>query len=259
MNFEVLGINLILFLLVLVRWAGFIMLAPILGGRAVPVYIKLALSISLAAVVYPIIAAGHTPPADPFNYAMLMLRETMIGLCMGFISQQILFILQGAGHIIDTQLGFSMGNLIDPINSAPAPLTGNFKVILATMLLLSTNAHHYLIAALVRSYDYVQLLGGGSSPTLSQFGVNFLTATFVGAVRIALPVAGVLLLTEIALGFAARALPQMNVFMLGFPLKIGLGFLLMLWLVPYMGTQVENLFQDSLNQMHLFLAEWGKP
>lgn len=259
MKLEVLGIDLILFLLVLSRWAGFVMLAPIFGGRTVPAYIKLALAIACSVVVFPLVGPGQTPPADPVNYLLVMIKESLVGLSIGFISQQLLFALQGAGQLIDTQMGLSVGNLLDPINASPAPLTGNFKVILATMLLLASNAHHYLIAAMARSYQYIPFLGTGPSPQLMDYGVNFLAGTFLSAVQIALPVAGILVLAEIAMGFLARALPQMNIFLLGFPLKLGLGFLLLLWLVPLMGSQVDNLFQDSLKQIQIFLQGWGKP
>jgi len=235
------------------------MLAPMLGGRNVPAYIKLALASGISAVLFPLLAQGHVLPANSVEYLMLVVRESLVGLSLGFISQQLLFVLQGAGQIIDMQMGLSIGSLIDPINATPSPLTGNFKVLVAVLLLLATNAHHYLIAAVVRSYDYIPLLGTGPSPGLISYGIEFITGVFSGAVQIALPVAGILLLVEVALGFLSRALPQLNIFFVGFPVKLGLGFLLLLWLVPLLGSQTENLFQVSLKEMHVFMQGWGKP
>ena len=258
MKLEIFGINVLLFLLILARWAGFVMLAPVLGGRSVPAYVKIGLSAAITVLVFPLVGKGHVPPVNPVEYSMVLVQETLIGLSIGFITQKLIFILQGAGQIIDIQMGFSMGNLIDPINSTQAPLTGSFKVMLALMLLLATNAHHYLIGAMAKSYDYIPFLGSAPSPKLLDFSLNFLAGTFGGAVQIALPVVGVLVLAEIAMGFAAKALPQMNIFVVGFPVKIAVGLFLLLWVLPALGYQVDSIFQDTLKQLHLFYQGWGK-
>lgn len=258
MDINILGVSVVIFLLVLSRWAGFVMLSPFFGGKMVPPYVKLGLAVAFSLVVYPLVSKGVTPPNDPVAFAFAIMQETMVGLSIGFIVQKILYVLQSAGYIIDMQMGLVMGSMLDPVNGISSPLTGNLNVMLATMILLATNAHHYLIAAMVKSYDYIPLLSGGPNHNLINFGMEFLSGTFSDAVQIALPVVGVLIITEIALGFLARAVPQMNVFVLGFPIKIVLGFFIMFLLAPMLGSQVSSLFQDTIHQLQLFLQGWSQ-
>ncbi len=259
MNLEILGINIVLMLLVLSRWAGFVMLAPLIGGKGVPAYVKLGFAIACTIVVYPLVSRGHVPPNNPLEYSMAVIQESLVGLAIGFVSQKIIFIVQNVGQLIDIQQGFSIGSLLDPVNATPASITGNLKIVLVSMLLLVTNSHYYLIVAMVRSYDYIPLLGNGPSPGLLNYGSKFIAGTFLGALQIALPVVGVLVLVEIAMGYVARTLPQMNIFFVGMPVKIGLGFFLMLWLLPLLSSEVSSLFQDSLKQIQYLYQGWGSP
>ncbi|MDA8441521.1 MAG: flagellar biosynthetic protein FliR [Peptococcaceae bacterium] len=244
--------------MVLFRWAGFVMLAPVFGAKTVPTYIKIGLAMAFTVVVFPIVSHGYTPPSNLIEYGMALVQETMVGLSIGFISQKILYVLQGAGQIIDLQMGLAIGSLLDPINGVASPLSGNFYTVVATLLLLATNAHYYLIAAMVRSYSFIPLQGSIQiNHSLVDFAMQFVTGTFVESIQIALPIWGVLVITEIFLGFVSKALPQMNIFALSFPLKIILGFLLMIWVLSAFSVQVDNLVQDMLNQMYYLLKGLG--
>ncbi|HUS88553.1 MAG TPA: flagellar biosynthetic protein FliR, partial [Desulfosporosinus sp.] len=150
--------NLSLFLLILSRWAGMIMLAPVFGARGVPGLVRLGLAASITVLVYPLISAAKPSiPIELLPYIAVVIKEVLVGLVIGFVISTLTSILQGAGQLIDFQMGFTMGAAIDPVYGVQSPMMGNFQMVLATMLLLATNSHHYLIAAMVKSYAYIPI------------------------------------------------------------------------------------------------------
>lgn len=129
-----------------------IMLAPVFGARGVPGLVRLGLAASITVLVYPLISAVKPSiPVELLPYVAVVVKEVLVGLVIGFVIYTMTAVLQGAGQLIDFQMGFTIGAAIDPVYGVQSPMMGNFQMVLATMLLLSTNSHHYLIAAMVKS------------------------------------------------------------------------------------------------------------
>ncbi|WP_425807930.1 flagellar biosynthetic protein FliR [Desulfitobacterium sp. Sab5] len=238
--------NVSLFLLILSRLAGMIMLAPVFGARGVPGMVKLGLAVGLSIILYPLIKASNPViPETLLLYAALVAKETFVGLVIGFVIYSLTAILQGAGQLIDFQMGFTMGNLIDPVYGMQSPMMGNFQLILATMLLLATNAHHYLIAAMVKSYAYIPV-----SPTALPQGIDFyvklVSAVFSLSVQLALPVIGALFIADLGVGLLSRAVPQLNIFTVVFPVKIIFGFVVLFLSMAFFGEAINNLFNSNM-------------
>jgi len=243
---EILQWNVTLFLLILSRWAGMIMLAPVFGSRGVPMMIKLGLAVSISVILFPMIQATQpVVPTELFPYAGIVLKEIIVGLVIGFVVYAITAVIEGAGQIIDFQMGFTMGASIDPIYGMQSPMMGNFHIVLATMLLLAMNAHHYLIAAMVKSYTYIPL-NPGSLPQGIEFYIILVRDVFSLSIQLSLPVLGAVFLADVGVGLLAKTVPQLNIFAVIFPVKIIFGFVLLILAVPFFGESVSMLFDKSM-------------
>ncbi|MHB1650872.1 MAG: flagellar biosynthetic protein FliR [Desulfitobacteriaceae bacterium] len=238
--------NLSLFLLVLSRWAGMVMLAPVFGARGVPGFVKLGLAASISLVLYPLVLGSRPQiPAELLPYIALVVKEVLVGLVVGFVIYALTAVLEGAGQLIDFQMGFTMGNALDPVYGMQSPMMGNFQLVLATMLLLATNAHHYLIAAMVKSYTYVPI-NPQSLPMGYAFYVKLVSDIFALSIQLALPVFGAMLLADLGVGLLSRTVPQLNIFSIVFAVKIVFGFILLLLATPLFGESVAHLFDTSM-------------
>ncbi len=248
--------NLSLFLLILFRWGGMIMLAPVFGARGVPVMVRLGLAASLSVIVYPIIAAAKPSiPIELLPYVAVVLKEVFVGLVIGFVIYTMTAILQGAGQLIDFQMGFTMGAAIDPVYGVQSPMMGNFQMILATMLLLATNSHHYLIAAMVKSYAYIPI-NPSSLPSNYLYYVHLVTNVFSLAIQLAMPVFGALLVSDIGVGLLSRTVPQLNIFSIVFPVKIIFGFTILFLAIPFFGESITHLFNTNMSWVLELYQGW---
>ncbi|HZK84139.1 MAG TPA: flagellar biosynthetic protein FliR [Desulfosporosinus sp.] len=248
--------NISLFLLILSRWAGMIMLAPVFGARGVPAMVRLGLAASLSVIIYPLIAASKPPiPIELLPYIAVVLKEVLVGLVIGFVIYTLTAVVQGAGQLIDFQMGFTMGAAIDPVYGVQSPMMGNFQMILATMLLLATNSHHYLIAAMVKSYAYIPI-NPSSLPSHYTFYVQLVMHVFALSIQLAMPVFGALLVSDIGVGLLTRTVPQLNIFSIVFPVKIILGFIILFLAIPFFGESVAHLFNVNMSWLLELYQGW---
>ena len=248
--------NLSLFLLILSRWTGMIMLAPVFGARGVPSIVKIGLAGSLSFILYPILLAMKPEiPVEVMPFMGLVIKESLVGLVIGFIIYALTAVLQGAGQLIDFQMGFTMGNALDPVYGMQSPLMGNFQLVLATILLLATNSHHYLIMAMVKSYTYIPM-NITPIPAGITFYVNLVVHIFALSVQIAIPVVVAILLADLGIGLLGRTVPQLNIFSVVFPIKIIFGFVLLILMMPFFGGTIAHLFNTSMIWLLQFYQGW---
>ena len=223
----------IIFLLLFVRITALIVTAPVLGYEAVPVQVKASLGLFLSLVFYPL-ASSHAPQIDTrlIPLVIVALKEVSVGLLLGFVLSLILAGARFAGDIIGYGMGFSMANIIDPESEQSVSLISEFFYIVSMLLFLLLNGHHFVIEALQLSYAAVPM-GGLSLNTLLGAGVIRLTSfVFLVAVKLAAPIIVALFLVDVGLGVLARVVPQMNVFMVSFPLKIVVGLMMLMTTGP---------------------------
>ena len=248
--------NLSLFLLILSRWTGMIMLAPVFGARGVPGMVKLGFAASLSVIIYPLISAGKPSiPIELLPYVAVVIKEVFVGLVIGFVIYTLTAVLQGAGQLIDFQMGFTMGAAIDPVYGVQSPMMGNFQMILATMLLLATNSHHYLIAAMVKSYAYIPI-NPSTLPSNFDFYAQLVAHVFALAIQMALPVFGALLVSDVGVGLLSRTVPQLNIFSVVFPVKIIFGFIILFLSIPFFGEAVTHLFNMNMSWVLELYQGW---
>lgn len=220
--------DLFLFSLVLCRIAGLFAALPVFGGRRLPTRIKVVTVLAITVVCLPILRITPPPvPADAFGLGLLVVQEMMIGLTLAFITQIIFAAVELCGQIVGLQMGFSISSVIDPNMGNQMQIMSVVQGLLATLFFLSLNIHHVFIHAIVDSFTVIPLGGWKMSEALLNFLVKSTSDIFILGIRLAAPVMVTLLLTTVVLGIMARAFPQMNVFMVSFPLSIGLGFMVL--------------------------------
>jgi len=193
-----------------------------------PNKVKIVAVLAITMVCLPILQI--TPPPVPENslaMGLLVLREVMVGLTLAFITQIIFAAVELSGQIVGLQMGFSIASVIDPTMGNQMQIMSVMQSLLATLFFFSLNIHHVFIRAIVDSFSVIPLGGWKMSEALIHFLIKVTTDVFILGVRLAAPVMVALLLTSVVLGIMARAFPQMNVFMVSFPLNIGLGFMVL--------------------------------
>jgi len=226
----------------MLRVTGVAMVAPVLGSLMVPVRIRVIISVALAIAMLPLV--GSVP-----DYAILSVsglfaavRELGIGLAMGFVFRLAIDAALIAGQVVSMGMGLAFATVVDP-NSGGVPLLGRFYVVVATLLLLAADAHLLLIEAVARSYELLPIgsLAFGL-PGITEV-VAFGSVMFAGAIHLALPSVVAILMVNIAFGVISRAAPTLNLFAVGFPIAILMGFI-----VLTLGVSNHGLFWDGQTQ-----------
>jgi flagellar biosynthetic protein FliR len=217
-----------LFTLVLGRMAGLFSAIPLFGGKMVPARIKVATVFAMTLVFFPMVRAKlPLLPADSISLGLLMVREAMIGLTLALLSQVIFSAVEFCGQIIGIQMGFSAAAQFDPTMGTQVSIMSVFQNLLAVLLFMALGMHHVFIRAIVESYTVVPVGAWHMSGELLKFVITATTGVFILAIKLAAPVMVSLLAATVALGVMARSFPQMNIFMISFPLNIGLGFIVL--------------------------------
>lgn len=232
------------FVLVLLRVSAIIIMIPVISEAIVPVKIKAALTIIIAVIIFPLVAP-QMPPIKNVHFIQLiflMMGEILIGLMIGFAARMVFAAIQIAGDIIGFQMGFSVASVIDPMSSAQVSIITELMYMIAMLVYLAVNAHHLFFQAIVQSYTLIAPLSFHFSGQLMQFIFDISRDMFVIALKIAAPIMAVMIFTNVALGVVARTVPQMNIFIVGFPLQISLGLIFLGITAPLFVRMTQGMF-----------------
>jgi flagellar biosynthesis protein FliR len=216
----------LVFILVFLRISALLIMIPILGETTVPLRVKGGLAILISLLVSSAIGTdlkSFHEEEEIFALAIAMIGEVIIGIVIGLTTKIIFAGIQFAGEMIGIQIGFSIVNVIDPISSTQVSIFAEFQYLIALLVYLAIDAHHTLIFAIVDSYRIVSPFSYHFSGSLIQHILILSKELFVLAIKISAPITAVLLFTNVALGIIARTVPQMNVFIVGFPVQIVVG------------------------------------
>lgn len=240
-----------LFLLVMVRTSGIFIFSPFFSSQNIPNIMKVGLSFSVSLLI-----ASILPTSTDLNNEILLLliiKELMVGIIIGFISYAFFSTFYVMGQIVDMKIGFGMANVIDPQNKTQVPLMGNFYYILSFLLLLSINGHHFIISALVDSYKFLPIGAFKYTGDTINIIVNTLSKTFEIGFKLSTPIVAIIFLTDIILGIISKTIPQMNVFVVGMPLKVLIGLLIILISMPIFFTAINSIFDLMINDIYKFI------
>ena len=258
MMLDLINLNSIpVFLLVLVRVAAFFVTLPLFSYRTIPMPFKIGFSFFLAFIMYYTIDVSAI--AIDELYLFLLLKEALVGLLIGLIAFIILSAVQIAGGFIDFQMGFAIANVIDPQTGSQSPLTGQYFYIIALLFLLSVNGHHLLIDGIFYSYDFIPIdaFVPFHDGTIADFIIDSFNTMFLIAFQMSIPLVGCLFLVDIALGIIARTVPQLNVFVVGLPLKIFVSFVVILLFLSLFMILVKSLFATMFETMRELMQLFG--
>lgn len=244
------------FLLILVRVSSFFITMPIFSYRTIPASHRIGFAVCLAWIMYYTV---DIPPLDfDYRFLLLVLKEASVGLLVGFIAYMLISAIQIAGGLIDFQMGFAIANVIDPQTGAQNPLMGQYLYTVSLLFLLATDGHHLLLDGIFYSYEFVpmdKLFPAFASEDTLEFVIRSFNQAFVIAFQMSIPVVGSLFIVDVALGIVARTVPQLNIFVVGLPVKIFVSFLVLLVLMGVMMMVVGELFEYTLIVMR-GLMDW---
>ncbi|MDB5102699.1 MAG: fliR [Fibrobacteres bacterium] len=245
-DFTVLQIE--LWLLVLIRVSVLVFLLPILNTDEVPMRLKAAMSFFLSLILFPTLPhmAIEVPGSVP-AYIMLAVKEIYIGLVMGFAGTFVFAGLRFAGAWIDAETGFNMTQMMNPIAQEEDTPIAHLLFILFILLLLSTGGYMFYLQAIAESFRLIPLAGANAaSAGMVAVFLKLTVNAFLLGMKVAAPVVTTLFVSSVGLAIIARIMPQMNVWMVGMPMKLALGMLTMMFALPMM-WQAFLKEQDDLH------------
>ncbi len=217
-----------LFVLVMVRISALLVSAPVLGSRNFPIRAKAGLAALMAILITPSLPALAEPiPTEMLPYGVMALGEVSIGLLMGFVMTLIFSAVQVAGQVIDMLSGFALMNVFNPALETQVPIFGFFMYVVAALYLLAIDGHHIMIRALVSTFTRIPLGGFMLRPELLAQVQVWGRGMFLDGLLIAAPVASALLLAYVSMGLMGRVVPQIHLFVVGFPVAIAMAMLMM--------------------------------
>lgn len=239
------------------RVVGLMTLAPGLSLQHAPAQVRVLLAVALAAVVAPIASDGVEVPDEPLRFIALCLVELGVGLAMGFVAAMVLEALRFGGEVLDLQMGLRAGELFDPASGTRSGLLSTAYYMVALVLFVSVNGHHWLLRGLAASFTIVPVgtatLGSALTGLVGDLGTCMLSM----GLRIAAPVMAALLLADLALGLVARAVPQINVFLVGIPGKIAVGFAVAAVGAPMLLANLERITELMATYMDAMLRAFA--
>lgn len=244
--------SIIVFLLVVSRITGMLNTAPLFSSFPVPHIVKIWLSVVIGFIMYPLILHNMPVqlPHDLISLTAMVLKETLIGVLIGFSANLIFIGIQIGGQLLSMQMGLAVAEALDPVTKQNVPIIGQFYLFTASLLFIYLNGHHYLFATIYNSYHSIPIgLSFEFTSEIVQKLLFFTSQLFTIAFSIIMPIFGLLFVIDLALAFISKMMPQMNIFMVGLPLKIYLGIVLMSMFITTTAAYLSGLMQSLLENL----------
>ncbi|SNX55503.1 flagellar biosynthetic protein FliR [Thermoanaerobacterium sp. RBIITD] len=250
--------NIQYFLVVFVRMLGIFILTPLFGTKTLPAMFKIGLAFFTSIILFDLVKI-NIDVNNLYQYFILVFNEFLIGLLIGLASMISFSAIYLAGQLIDYQLGFGIVNILDVEKETQVPLMGNFIYILTLLLFLLIDGHHKIFIMLAQSYNMIP----AGSAVLQFDNINavitkIVTDMFALGFRISAPIVLSTLLSDLTLSIISRTIPQLNVFMVGMPLKIFVGIFTMFIMLPMYLAIIDVLFNGMYSDIFLLLKSMLK-
>lgn len=231
----------------LTRILGLFMVAPLFSNGSIPAMVRLSLGIMIALIVAPTVS--NLPVLDPMSLAgiLLLAQQFVIGLAMGFAMRIVFAAVEMAGEMTGLTMGLGFATFFDPQSQGRSSAISQFLALLVLMIYLAANVHLVLLSVLVESFTTLPItttpIDGETIRQLVLSGGRI----FNLGVQLAMPMVAALLMTNMALGILTRAAPQLNLFGIGFPITLAVGFIVIGLSLPYLATPMTHLLQDGID------------
>ena len=236
------------------RIGAMLVAAPLFGAGTVTVRIRLGFALVLAVIVAPLLPM---PPAvEPLSLAGLTIavQQILIGLMIGFVLQMVFSAVTQAGETIALSMGLGFASMVDPQQGAQVPVVSNYFLIVSTLIFLALNGHVALIELTLMSFHTMPIAVEGITRVELWSLVSWGSTMFTYALMVALPAVAAMLVVNVSMGVVTRAAPQLNIFAVGFPMMILLGFILILLSLPVLLPQFTELLALAFGLMGQFVG-----
>ena len=223
------------FVIVLTRVSAFMMSAPLFSWVAIPVRIKVAVAF-LTSIFFAMITPAAGSVNSIIQVFLLLANEVVYGIALGLITTLLYSAVKISGRIAERQMGMAMAEVMDPFTGERAQPIGMTMEILFIMLLLSVNGHHFFLRTIATSFEVFE---PGTTPELTVLVKGIISSgslMLTMALKLAVPTIGVFMVLTVVLGILARIAPEMNILFISFPVRIGLGLIIITYLVPFINN-----------------------
>lgn len=253
LNFSLIDFEYVL--LILVRIASFVFVAPFFGQAGVPNQAKIGLSFFLSVILYGVVPHPTLEYEGVIGFAIAVLKEGITGLLIGFAASICNSIVIFAGNIIDMDIGLSMATAFNPDMSLQTTVTGNLYYYLIFAFLMVSNTHLYILRVVADSFYVVPIAGAMFDwDSLLLTMIKYMTDLFIIGFRIFLPFFATMMILNCILGIMAKVAPQMNMFSVGIQMKILVGYVV-LFLTIFMFPSVADMVFDEMKTMVVLIIE----
>jgi len=234
------------FFLVLARIGPLFVVAPLFSSKMFPARARGVAAVALAVGISPLAMKDQHVPTDALSLGGLIGKEALVGFAFAFGVSVLFAAVSAAGSFIDTLIGFSFGGLVDPVNGNQSSVLSQLYTLIGVMVFIAIGGEAWMVQGLVKTYDLVGLTDMPALGALVGGAQHTFSSIFVSAVELAAPVLIALIITDAGFGVVSRVMPQLNVFAVGFPAKILVGFLILAASLPFVAGWIGNQLQQSV-------------
>lgn len=238
--------NLEFFLLVFIRIATFVYIAPFFQSTHAPRRIRAGFSLVLAYILYSTIQVHEVPEySTVIGYSALVLKEAATGLLIGMGANMCETICAFAGKVADMEIGLSMVSLLDPLTNTNTGFTGSIYQYALILIMLVTNMHYFFIKALVETFNLIPVgMATFASDKMLNVITKFMVDYLIISFRICLPIVACMLLLNAILGILAKTAPQMNMFSVGIQIKVLVGLGILFLTIGTLPNAINFIFDE---------------
>ncbi len=245
------------FLLILLRLIGLFITAPFFSGQALPMRFKLALGFFMSLIAVPLVVQmGFKEGSDLLAFGLNCLTSFVFGTGVGMFIYIIVSAFQVSAQIFSIQMGLGMNEVFDPVSETQVPAIGNLFGVLILLLLLRADAHFFMMQLIIDSFRNVQALGATSIGAMIKGFISAVMTMFDIGLKISLPIIGVSILLDMAMAIIARVAPQFNVMIMGFNIKLLVGFFVIWLILPSIvdlgGNVINGMLRDTGELIRFF-------
>ncbi len=234
------------FILVLARIAPLFVLAPLFSSKQIPAVVRTSIALGLAMGLTGVAIHGQHVPTDPLSVAGLLVVQVLIGFAFAFAVAAVLAAVQMAGGLTDIFSGFSFGATVDPINGNQGGAFSQFYALLGVMLFVVIGGDAWTLRGIARTFQLVPLTRAPALGALVNGAAQAMASIFVSALEVAAPAMLALIISDVAFGMVSRVVPQMSVFSVAFPLKVGIALVVVAASLPFLGGWLSDQVATSV-------------
>lgn len=252
-------LDFVIWLMIFVRVSSAMFVSPIFSNEGIPATAKIFVAIILAYVIFMTFNKnGVQISVDGWSIMIIGIKEVLTGLMIGYMLNFVFWGISYAGTLIGFDVGLTMAEVFNPMEGSNNNIIGEFIYFGAVIIFLLINGHHYVIRGLAYSFTIIPIGQFGITDSLFSLLIKYTSTIFVIAVKIASPIMVSFFLLHIAEGILARVIPQMQVFFVVQPIKIGLGLTIIAFVIPLYIFLIKNLLQDYEGKLFTFIQTMGK-